>query len=323
MKLAQVTYLSLGVLFAALAQAAFAQDSAFDTSYFPYRAFDALPTTEIKVGGATVVLAYAPGGELALSKAEVADWVERCARTVAAYYGRFPVPKYRLLVMPVPGIGVRGGTTWGFRGGATKLRLGQGAHMSELNNDWVLVHEMIHLAFPEMGDRHHWIEEGLAVYIESIARMQAGALDAATAWRSLVRDMPEGEPRSGDEGLDNTHTWGRTYWGGAMFCLVADVRIRERTANKKGLQDALRGILNAGGNIEHDDWTIDRAFQVADAATGTRVLQELYAQTGDTPVDFDLDALWRKLGIVMRDGVATFDDQAPEAAIRRAIAAPH
>ena len=44
--------------------------------------------------------------------------------------------------------------------------------------------------------------------------------------------------QGGGFGLDNTHTWGRTYWGGAMFCLLADVEIRRRTHNRRGLQDA-------------------------------------------------------------------------------------
>jgi hypothetical protein len=68
-------------------------------------------------------------------------------------------------------------------------------------------------------------------------------------WADLVRDMPKGLPEPGDQGLDNTHTWGRTYWGGALFCFLADIEIRKQTKNEKGLQDALRGILNAGGDI--------------------------------------------------------------------------
>jgi len=317
-----VRRVALSMVFAWLGLHAGAEDAAFDTPHMPYRAFDTLPATSIAVGGATILLAYAPGGAFALPKAEIAAWVEACGRTLATYYGRFPVDKYRLLVIPVPGLGVRGGTTWGYRGGATRLRLGLGAQAAELANDWVLIHEMIHLAFPEVGDRHHWIEEGLATYVEAIARVQAGSLDAATAWRGLVRGMPEGNPRSGDAGLDNTHTWGRTYWGGALFCLVADVRIRERTGNRMGLQDALRGILAAGGNIEHD-WNIDRAFEAGDRATGTHVLQELYAQNRDTAVEVDLDALWTRLGIAVQDGRVVFDDRAPQADIRRAITAPH
>jgi hypothetical protein len=298
-----------------------AQANAFDTSNMPYKAFDALPSTSINIDGATIVLAYAPGGDFALSKAEIAAWVERCGRIVAGYYGRFPVQKYRLLIMPTPGKGVRGGTTYGYRGAATKLRLGMSAQLPELNNDWVLVHEMIHTAFPSMEDNHHWIEEGLATYVESIARVQAGNLDAAAAWGSLVQGMPKGQPQGGDEGLDNTHTWGRTYWGGALFCMVADVRIRERTGNKKGLQDALRAIVKAGGSIEEEDWSLGKTLKIGDDATGVRVLQELYAQTGGKPAAEDLDALWKKLGIAVKGDTVVFDDSAPEAGVRKAITA--
>ena len=41
--------------------------------------------------------------------------------------------------------------------------------------------------------------------------------------------MPKGLPQAGDQGLDNTGTWGREYWGGAMFCLLADIEIRKAT----------------------------------------------------------------------------------------------
>jgi hypothetical protein len=298
-----------------------ADDSPFNTSRMPYRAFDELPATTINVGDSSVVIGYAPGGEFALPKTEIAAWVERSARTVAGYYGHFPVKKYRLLIMPVAGSGVRGGTTWGFRGAATKLRLGQGSTMAQLDTDWVLIHEMIHTAFPSMEERHHWIEEGLATYIESIARVQSGNLDAGVMWNSLVTGMPHGEPGVGDGGLDNTHTWGRTYWGGALFCLTADVQIRERTGNKMGLQDALRGIVNAGGSIEREDWTLDHTLEIADRATGTRVLEELYAKNRDAPVDVDLAALWQKLGISVQGGRVVFDDKAPLANVRRAITA--
>src|SRR5271169_4990068 len=146
----------------------------------------------------------------------------------------------------------------------------------------MLTHEMIHLAFPSMAENHHWIEEGISVYVEPIARVQAGQLSAAAMWHDLVRDMPQGEPQPDDRGLDRTHTWGRTYWGGAMFCLVADVRIRKETANRKGLQDALRAIVDAGGSITQD-WDIERALAVGDKATGTTVLIDLYREAREKP----------------------------------------
>jgi hypothetical protein len=42
----------------------------------------------------------------------------------------------------------------------------------------------------------------------------------------------------------------------------------------------------------------------------------------DKPAPVDLDQLWTKLGIAMKDGAVTFDDKAPEANIRKAITAP-
>ena len=137
-------------------------------------------------------------------------------------------------------------------------------------------------------------------------------------WADLIRDMPKGQPQAGDEGLDRTHTWGRTYWGGALFCFDADVEIRRKTQNKKGLQDALRGILDAGGNITQD-WEIAKALKAGDQATGTTVLTDLYNQMKDKPVTVDLQEKWKQLGIEWDGTTIHLRDDAPEASIRRAI----
>jgi hypothetical protein len=42
----------------------------------------------------------------------------------------------------------------------------------------------------------------------------------------------------------------------------------------------------------------------------------------DAPVAPDLDALWRGLGVELRQGTLQLDEQAPRAAMRRAISAP-
>jgi predicted metalloprotease with PDZ domain len=133
--------------------------------------------------------------------------------------------------------------------------------------------------------------------------------------------MPQGLPAAGDQGLDNTHTWGRTYWGGALFYLVADVRIRERTGNRFGLQDGLRAIVAQGGSVEVA-WDVRRTLSIADKATGTNVLVELYDEMRNAPVAPDLPALWKRLGVKLTPDGAEFDDNAPLAGIRRAITMP-
>jgi hypothetical protein len=134
----------------------------------------------------------------------------------------------------------------------------------------------------------------------------------------LVRDMPKGLPQGGDAGLDHTHTWGRTYWGGALFCFVADVEVRRRTDNKKGLEDALRGILSAGGDIR-EDWRLEDALKAGDKAVGVDVLQKQYQKMKDQPVNVDLAALWKELGIESDAEGVHFKEDAPLAAVRRSI----
>jgi hypothetical protein len=182
----------------------------------------------------------------------------------------------------------------------------------------MLTHEMVHLAFPSVNEKHHWIEEGIATYVEPIARIRAGHLTAGQMWLDLVRDMPQGLPQVGDRGLDHTRTWGRTYWGGALFCLMADVEIRRQTNNAKGLEHALRGILGGGGDIRKE-WNLQDVLAVGDLAVGVSVLQPLYAKMKDKPVSVDLATLWAQPGVQSDRAIVRFDDSATLAAIRRAI----
>jgi hypothetical protein len=274
----------------------------------------------LNVSGGTIDVTL-PDGPMKLSRDDMLGWVKASASTVANYYGRFPVPHLTVRMRETSGSGIRHGVTYPKDGGLIFISVGTDADIAATKDDWVLVHEMIHLAFPSMEDEHHWIEEGISTYVEPVARARTGGMKVTEVWRTFVHDMPKGEPQSGDQGLDKTPTWGRTYWGGAIFCLLADVRIRERTNNKKGLEDGLRGINHGGGNIS-EDWDIEKALAMGDKATGTTVLRDLYNEMRDKPAPVDLDQLWKKLGIAMKDGAVTFDDKAPEANIRRAITAP-
>jgi hypothetical protein len=245
-------------------------------------------------------------------------WINRSLGIVAAYYGHFPVSDLRIRVSTTSGGGVRHGTTFGAHGALIRITVGREVTQAELLSDWVLVHEMTHLALPDVGPEHVWLSEGVAVYVEGVARAQAGNRPAAEVWADEVRFMPRGLPQSGDGGLDHTHTWGRTYWGGALFCLLADVEIRQRTDNRLGLQSALRAVARASGGLG-SDWPIERVFAVGDAAVGTKVLEELYARSKDTPLATDLPALWQRLGIDPEDGTIKLREDAPLGKIRDAI----
>ncbi len=276
---------------------------------------------DVPVKGTVLDLRFTSEPSEALSKV-ARRWVENSAKAVAAYYGSLPAKKIVLRVSPTRGQSARGGHA-NDEGGTlgVTIALGSDATEATLADDWILTHEMLHLCFPSLPARHHWLEEGLATYVEPFARARAGLITAEDAWAGLVEGAPKGQPKEDDRGLDGTPTWGRTYWGGAVFCLRADVEIRRRTGNKKGLEHALRAIAAAGGTLDQF-WKMDRVIAVADGATGVPVFRELYDEGKDKPVTVDLPALWKSLGIEVRGRTVRFHDDAPLAEIRKAITAP-
>jgi hypothetical protein len=246
------------------------------------------------------------------------DWIERSAQIVADYYARFPAPLVTLRIEAASGGNVRGGRTTNDSGLVIQARVGRDVTAVELAADWVLVHEMVHLALPELGRGHNWLAEGLATYVEGIARAQFGNRDVTDVWAEYRHSMPLGLPRPGEGGMDESLSWGRIYWGGALYCLQTDVAIREQTGNRVGLQTALRAILNETGGYRADR-DIDDVLRIGDEATGTRVLQNLYREIKATPLTPDLERLWARLGVPNDPASQPFDAHAPLAAIRIAI----
>jgi len=275
-------------------------------------------TAKLQVRGTVIEVEFAQG-DLDLPRKTLLDHVAKAACAVSTYYGRFPADRYRLLIVPMAQRrGVLSGTTWGTAAPHSRILVGEHTTARDLDDDWILTHEMVHVAFPTMPNEHHWIEEGIATYVEPLARSWVGSYSLPKVWSDLVVGLPKGMPASGDQGLDVTHTWGRTYWGGAMFCALADVEIRRRTRNQRGLIDALRGILAVSRGIQAE-WPLERTLKAGDDAAGTSVLEHLYTKMSSTPMSPDLQDLWKRLGVRVKEDQVQFDDSAPDAAIRQAI----
>jgi len=277
----------------------------------------AAPGTTVTISGARVEVDYASAA-FGDGAALILPWVHRSGEIVAAYYGRFPAQRLTLSLQDAPGDGVHGGRAFANPDAHIRVGIGRAVTAGQLLSDWVLVHEMTHLALPDTGEEHAWLSEGLATYVEGVARVQAGNRSEVDVWSEELSSMPRGLPQAGDAGLDHTHTWGRTYWGGAMFCLLADVEIHRRTHNQRGLQDALRAILAASGGLSAD-WPIARVLARGDEAVGVPVLEELYARYRDAAAAPDLVQLWKDLGVEGAGAAVHLNEAAPLADIRRAI----
>ena len=260
----------------------------------------------LQVAGSQLELQFGEGFSPAL-QALALQWVQRAAHAVAGYLGRFPLPQVEVLLQAADGAGVQRGTALSGPAPHLRIRLGRDSSAQHFQNDWILVHEMLHLAVPQVPRSQHWLHEGIATYAEGVVRARSGWIPALQLWGEFHRGMLNGQPQAGDLGLDFTPTWGRTYWGGALFCLQADVLILQRSGLRMGLRHALQGVLAAGGSYAVA-WPVARVLAAGDAAVGQHTLSDLHQQLRTASPPVDLAGLWQTLGVVpapsSRAGVA-------------------
>jgi predicted metalloprotease with PDZ domain len=132
-----------------------------------------------------------------------------------------------------------------------------------------------------------------------------------------MRELPQGQPEAGDRGLDRTPTWGRTYWGGALFFFLADLDIREHSKGQMTLMDALRRIHQEGLNTE-STCELPELLAALDRGAGRSTFRALHDRHGAKAEKVDLEAIWARLGLQVKDGKVRFLDDAPAAYLRRA-----
>ncbi len=291
---------------------------ATDLGRLPVIAVGRFEIIRMQVAGTPLSLAVDPT-QFPLRRQQLLGWASRNAHPIGRYFGGFPVPHALILVLPVPHNAVRFGTAYGAGGAVVRMFLGTQAIPEVLERDWVLRHELAHLALPNLGPRHRWMEEGLATYLEVLVKAKSGRSSELAMWRELRDGISQGLPRG--QPLDGTRRWGETYWGGALFWLLADLEIRRISGHELTLADALRATVRAGATLQAH-WKVRPLLTIADAALPQPVLMPLYERFGVRGSTFDGEALWQRLG-VLRSGTGTLHiEESPQSSLRRRLSQP-
>lgn len=285
-----------------------------------YAAFGSLQRRRIVLDSKAAELELAVlDGSLRVDVDTLARWVKERAEAVAGFFHGFPAARTLVVVVPVPG---RSDVVFGKllpeSAPGVVLLLGNQADERALADDWVLVHELFHIGVPSFYDEGKWFDEGLATYFEPIIRVRAGLYDAHSAWRDFALEMPRALPALTRDGLEHVRSYTGMYWGGALYCLAADVAARSGSQGRVGLEDGVRRVLRTGGHA-WEVWTLDKTLETADAAFGAPLLAPLAARYANVPAPFDLDALFRSLGVERRADGVVLSDNAPLAWVRSAI----
>lgn len=274
--------------------------------------------------GTRVILEPPPKNLIHISRSLLQAWLEINVCAVRTYFGRFPIAEFSLVLKPVEGSSeISYGNAMPGNPSRITMYVGTNANAEEYRTSWTLAHEMSHLAFPTLEREYHWLEEGMATYVEPIARVMAGIITEESVWEEMTRKAPEAFSMSpkDNKGLNGVRDFSRIYWGGAMFYLLADIEIRQKTKNKHSLQTALQAILKQKGTM-NEDRDVMEVLRCGDSFVGVRVLVPLYEKFGKTSYTPDLQKLWSDLGIIRRGKIVELRNDAPLAEIRQAIFVP-
>ena len=285
-----------------------------------YSALRSQSGTSLHIAGGEIKVVFAndaPG----LDHERALRWVLKCARAISAYFGKYPTQTYGLMIVAEAGDRVGHAITYGYRGAATRIRVGIEAGDRAFAEDWVLVHEMVHTALPNLPRRALWLQEGSATWIEPVARAQVGDLPIAEVWSQAIKGMPKGVSSFG-RGMDGTRDWGLLYWGGAVFWLEAEIAIYQQSQGRFLLCDALRAVNRESGGIRAE-WSPEKMMAVGDRATGTTALTNLYETFSDRGFNGSLSELFARLGIESSQSTSVeFNQRAELAELTRLITRP-
>lgn len=293
-------------------------------------AFGRFREVPVEVPGAVLRMAVLDGAPPADVEAMRA-WVEDAARSVAAVYGRFPVPSPQILVMP--GARAAEPTPWAYvlRGGqaAAHFFVNQRRPLRDYVEDWTAPHELSHLLLPYVRSQDAWLSEGMASYYQGIVRARSGVIPPEEAWQRMHSSFKRARDWSArgatlaqaTERMFRDGGYMRVYWSGAAILLLADVRLRRDSGGRQSLDT----VLEAFGRCCLDpdpEWTARRVFDRFDQIAGTTVFRELYDAHVNAEAFPDLSGVYAELGLRALGGKVELVDKAPLAQVRDAIMAP-
>lgn len=290
-------------------------------------AFGTLTQSLIAAGKAQIRLSIV-GRSDAATTAVLHTWITTGVAAITTLYGHFPVSDLQILVFPlgrnsdpVPwGEVVRGG------GDAVHLYVDGTRSLAELNDNWVLAHELSHLFHPYIAAPDSWLPEGIASYYQNVLRARAGLIDAATAWEKLDAGFKRGLAQFASDrtlaadtrAMMRQRQYMRVYWSGAAINLIGDVKLRRRSHGIISL-DTVFDAMSRCCMVSRRRWPARELMAKIDEIAGFEVFIPLYERYVIQPVFPDLDETYRHLGLKRVGGSLEFSDDPAAIQLRAAI----
>jgi hypothetical protein len=255
------------------------------------------------------------------------DWLAEAAVAVTDLYGRFPVPRAQLLVVP----NARGPeptpSAYVVRGGgpAVHFFVNQRRPIEEFLDDWTATHELAHLFLPFIRHEDAWLSEGLATYYQNVLRARAGRMSPEQAWERLHAGFQRGRDNArgmtlaqATEHMYRADTYMRVYWEGAAMILLADVALRQASGGGLSMDSALAGLAECCLRMERA-WSAQELFAKLDELTGSTVFSSLLSEYVGSSEFPDLSGVYQALGLRFVGSELQYAGSQSEQALRDSI----
>jgi hypothetical protein len=273
-------------------------------------------------------------------RAKLVAWLRKVGQALLSAYGRLPIADVQISVVPVDDTSlpfrfaaflqpsaVLGGESARGQGNAVQLIVDPGRPESEFAEGWTAIHELSHLMHPYLGDRGSWLGEGLATYYQNVLRARGGLLTPAQAWERLAGGFQRAQAGPYEDTLaeaaaamNRSSAFLRVYWSGAAYWLTVDSDLRRASRGKLTLDSALSRYSECC-LPSYREWQPEQFGAKLDALLGVKTFSRRYREFARMKQFPDWQAQFRQLGVHAGDDGATFDADAPDAAIREAITA--
>lgn len=290
-------------------------------------AFGRLTQSLIEAGGARVRLSIV-GDTAPATASAIQAWIATGIEAITTLYGRFPVSDLQVLVFP---LGRKSDPVpWGevMRGGgdAVHLYVDGTRSAAELNENWVLSHELSHLLHPYVNASDAWLPEGIASYFQNVLRARAGLIDARVAWQKLDAGFKRGLAQftrdhtlaQDTRAMMRQRQYMRVYWSGAAIALMGDVSLRRRSGGAESL-DTVFEELSRCCLPSRRRWPARDLMAKMDAIAGFEVFMPLYERYVARPVFPDLEETYRLLGLDGDAASLEFSNEPTALTLRAAI----
>ncbi len=263
--------------------------------------------------------------------ARVDRWLQEGLDAAGQIFGAFPTRRAQVIIIPLDSGDRPLDQGRVSRASGPGLLLGMGTQEPEAayRADGLVAHEFMHLLHPPVTPDHRWLSEGIASYYQYIGLARAGHLSEEEAWRRLLADMYDGywDRRPGTL-RHIARQMGRrggadyVYWSGAALMMMADVALRQREEQTISLDHVLADWARCCFDSRRPHDGRDALDRLDDFAGGDPVFAPLYDEFLFSTRFPDMEALLEDLGLPQLGEDFELDDNAPLAAIRRAIMQP-